>query len=171
MLDQPSHGRGWQAAGAVTSDERLAARTGKADRAAFEQLWERHHRGLLAFCRQMLGRREDAEDAVQQTFLSAYRALGRGATPERFRAWLYAAARNECLAVRAARAGETLTEIDIEDSEALPALAERRQEVREMLIDMQLLPEQQRAAIALSTLRPLKHADIAHVLGCSCNEV
>jgi RNA polymerase sigma factor (sigma-70 family) len=167
MLDQPSHGRGWLAA----SDERLAALAGRADREAFEQLWKRHHRGLLAFCRQMLGRREDAEDAVQQTFLSAYRALGRGAAPLRFRPWLYAAARNQCLELRKARAGEMLADVVVVETEALPALVERRQEIRELLVDMQQLPEEQRAALALSTLRPLKHDEIAHVLGCSRNEV
>jgi RNA polymerase sigma factor (sigma-70 family) len=167
MLDQPSHGRGWLAA----SDERLASLAGRADRAAFEQLWERHHRGLLAFCRQMLGRREDAEDAVQQTFLAAYKALGRGAVPKRFRAWLYTAARNQCLAMRRARAGETLADVDIEEAQSLPALVERRQEIRDLLRDMQSLPEEQRTALALSTLRPLRHDDIARVLGCSRDEV
>src|SRR4051812_17325636 len=171
VFDQPSQGRGWQAAGAVTSDERLAAQTGKADRAAFEQLWDRHYRGVLAFCRQILGRREDAEDAVQQTFLSAYRALGRGATPRRFRPWLYAIARNQCLALRDERAKEVLGDVEVEAPDTLPAIVERRQEIRQLLCDMQRLPQDQRAALALSTLRPLKHEDIAQVLGCSRNEV
>ena len=172
MLDQPFRGRGWQAARAATSDERLAA-LAAADRTAFEQLWERHHRGVLAFCRQMLGRREDAEDAVQQTFLAAYRALGRGTKPRHFRAWLYAAARNHCLAVREAGAEEMLAdvEVDVEDSASLPAVVERREEIRQMLGDMRSLPEDQRAALALSTLRPMKHEDIARVLDCTRAEV
>jgi RNA polymerase sigma factor (sigma-70 family) len=170
VLDQPFLGRGWEAAGTATSDERLAALAGD-DRAAFEQLWERHHRGVLAFCRQMLARREDAEDALQQTFLSAYGALDRGATPRRFRAGLYAAARNQCLALREARAEEMLADVEVEGSEALPVVVERREEIRAMLADMGGLPEAQRAALALSALRPMKHEEIGRVLGCSRDEV
>ncbi len=42
---------------------------------AFEQIYDRHHRGILSFCRHMLGSRDEGEDAVQQTFVSAYRGL------------------------------------------------------------------------------------------------
>ena len=46
--------------------------------AAFEAIYDRYARGLLAFCMHMLGNREAAEDALQLTFVSAYRALGIG---------------------------------------------------------------------------------------------
>jgi hypothetical protein len=79
-------------------DERLVAQIrggdGPAARTAFEVLYDRHHRGVLAFCRHMLGSFEEAEDAVQHTFSSAYRALLRDDREIALRAWLYAIARN-----------------------------------------------------------------------------
>src|SRR5262245_50142804 len=64
---------------------------------AFRHLVETHRAGLLAHCWRMLGSRDDAEDALQDTLLRAWRGLsafdGRGA----FRGWLYRIATNACL--------------------------------------------------------------------------
>src|SRR3712207_7949751 len=54
----------WRAA---KSDEHLARAAGRGDVAAFEALYERHHRALLSFSRHMVGRAHDAEDVVQHT--------------------------------------------------------------------------------------------------------
>ena len=85
------------------SDEQLAARAGNGDAAAFEALYDRHHAALLAFCRHMLGNREDGEDALQQAFVRAHRALVAGRAPDKLRPWLFAIARNRCLTLLAAR--------------------------------------------------------------------
>jgi len=49
--------------------------------AAAERLYERHSSRVFGYCLRMLGRREDAEDASQTTFLQAHRALQRGVVP------------------------------------------------------------------------------------------
>jgi len=82
-------------------DERLGALVGQGDAAAFETLFDRHHAALLAFCRHMLGNREDGEDALQQSFLRAHRALAEGRAPDTVRPWLFAIARNRCLTMLA----------------------------------------------------------------------
>src|SRR3954454_16254319 len=71
------------------SDEALVDLVRRGDDAAFEVLYDRYHRGILAFCRHMLGSREESEDAVQQTFLSAYDAMRRSSRPLQARPWLY----------------------------------------------------------------------------------
>ena len=53
------------------SDQRLVEQALAGSERAFEVLFDRHHRPVLAFCKQILGSREEAEDAVQQTFLAA----------------------------------------------------------------------------------------------------
>ena len=63
---------------ALRSDERLVEHVRAGDVAAFEVLYERHVAGLLGFCRHMLGGQEEAEDAVQQAFVSAHAAMLRG---------------------------------------------------------------------------------------------
>ena len=73
----------------------VAARRG--DPAAFEQLVSRHRRELYAHCYRMLGSLQDAEDALQESLLGAWRGLanfeGRGSV----RAWLYQITTNACL--------------------------------------------------------------------------
>ncbi len=66
-------------------DERLARLVGTGDADAFEALYDRHAAPLLAFCRHMLGNREDGEDALQQAFVRAHRALAAGRAPDRVR--------------------------------------------------------------------------------------
>src|SRR2546430_17458733 len=60
------------------------------------RLYERHYRRVLSYCLWRLGKREDAEDAAQTTFLNAHRALSGGTTPESESAWLPTNAPNPC---------------------------------------------------------------------------
>src|SRR5215212_7240904 len=77
-----------------TRDDELVRLIRAGDERAFECVYDRHHRGILAFCRHMLGSREEAEDAVQHTFIAAYRDLVSSDKDIQLRPWLYAIARN-----------------------------------------------------------------------------
>jgi RNA polymerase sigma-70 factor (ECF subfamily) len=72
-----------------------AARAGDED--AFARLVEPHRSALLAHCYRMLGSVSDAEDAIQDALLSAWRGLGRFEGRSSLRSWLYAIATNACL--------------------------------------------------------------------------
>ncbi len=154
------------------ADERLVAQTrgtdGRAARAAFEVLFDRHNRGVLAFCRHMLGSLEEAEDAVQHTFSAAYTALLRDDREIALRAWLYAIARNRCLSMLAARREQVaLDDVDglLPSTAGLALEVERRSDLRELLADMQRLPDDQRAALVLAELEAHTHKEIAEILG------
>ena len=148
-------------------DERLARLAGAGDAAAFEALYDRHHAPLLAFCRHMLGSREDGEDALQQAFVRAHKALAGGRAPDRVRPWLYAIARNRCLTLIAARREAAVPADDLEPSfDGLAAEVERRADLRELVADLGRLPDDQRAALVLAELGDLGHGDIARVIGC-----
>ena len=83
--------------------EAALLRAGRAgDRTALEQLLALHKRPLYALCRGMLGHADDAEDAVQETFLHALRALSTFRGDAAFRSWLFRIAINICLKWKAA---------------------------------------------------------------------
>jgi RNA polymerase sigma-70 factor (ECF subfamily) len=87
-----------------------AARQG--DPGAFERLSERYRRELQVHCYRMLGSVEDAEDAVQETFLRAWSRLDSFAGRAPFRAWLYGIATHACLdALRRKKARMWPTEV------------------------------------------------------------
>jgi RNA polymerase sigma factor (sigma-70 family) len=146
-------------------DERLVARLRGGDDRAFEAIYDRYHRGLLSFCRHMLANREEAEDALQHTFAAAYRSLLGSDRDIHLKAWLYTIARNHCLSVLRARR-EQVSLDDVEPAtEGLAAEVERRRELRELLSDLQRLPEDQRAALVLSELGAHSHEEVAVILG------
>ena len=148
----------------VASDERLVALVRGGSEAAFEAIYDRHHRGILAFSRHMLSSADEAEDAVQHTFMAAYRHLVGGAAEIQLRPWLYTIARNRCLSMLRARRERPLDELHAPATEHLSAEAQRRQDVRELLADVAALPEDQRAALVLAELGAVSHDEIATVL-------
>jgi RNA polymerase sigma factor (sigma-70 family) len=143
--------------------------------AAFETVYDRHHRGLLAFCRHLLSSKEEAEDALQHTFASAYRALtGDGTPPIALKPWLYTIARNRCLTVLRARRPQEVTDDEQGDATVVSGLAEavqQRADLRDLVSDLHRLPDDQRAALVLFEMGDNSHAEIAEVLSVSREKV
>ena len=82
--------------GLVTPDAVLVRRVLDGDTAAFTMLVDRHAAACTRFATRMLGNREDAEDATQESFLRAYRSLGRYEERQAFRTWLFQILINRC---------------------------------------------------------------------------
>ena len=81
----------------LQSDERLVALTRRGNSQAFEVLVSRYGSRLLAFCRHLLGSREDAEDVLQEVLAAAFNAILADERPIKVRPWLYRIARNRSL--------------------------------------------------------------------------
>jgi len=156
---------------AALGDDRLVAEARRGNEAAFEVIYERYHRQLLAFCRHMLGSQEDSEDALQHTFGSAFRALGRTEDKIHLQPWLYTIARNRCLSVLRARREQPVEEVETVPTAGLSEEVEQRSDLRALLADLGDLPEKQRAALVLSEIADLGHAEIAKVLDCETKQV
>jgi RNA polymerase sigma factor (sigma-70 family) len=140
------------------------------DSAAVSGIYERNAGPVFRYCLSRLGRREDAEDAVQTTFLHAIRGLRRGVVPLIETAWLLGIARNVCLTRREAfgrrRGLETVCDPhDLENVSAAPeAVRDELMGLDEALAE---LPERQRRAVLLRDWRGLSYDEIATELGVS----
>jgi RNA polymerase sigma factor (sigma-70 family) len=152
------------------ADPRLAALAAAGEESAFEAIFERHHRGLLSLCRHLLGSPEEAEDVLQHTFAAAYRQLVEREPPDHLRAWLYTTARNRCLDVLRARREQPTDPAPVSTA-GLSEEVERRNDLRELVDDIGKLPEDQRAALVMSEIEELGHAEVAEVLGCPRDKV
>ena len=147
------------------------ARGGVAKRV--EELYTAHERLVRSICRSLLRDRTEAEDAAQQTFLSAQRALANGSAPREPAAWLATIARNECLSRVRERMREPLP-VDAEPTEFgidAHSAAVSRYEVatlREALAD---LPRLQREAILLREFRGLSYDEVAHAMSVTTGAV
>ena len=75
-------------------DEQLAQRAQRGDRAAFGDLFDRHHQSLLNYVFHMVEDRQQAEDIGHKAFLRAFERLGQLGPPWDFKSWLYRIATN-----------------------------------------------------------------------------
>jgi RNA polymerase sigma factor (sigma-70 family) len=149
----------------LASDERLVEQVRAGSETAFEVAYDRHYRGILAFCRHMLGSAEEAEDAVQHTFMAAFDDLLGSTKAIRLRPWLYTIARNRCYTLLRARRERPVGIVEELSTENLSAEVERRQDLRDLLGDLAGLPDEQRAALVLAAIGTVPHEEIAAVLG------
>jgi RNA polymerase sigma-70 factor (ECF subfamily) len=135
--------------------------------AAFVEQLYRSHAGLVrSVCQSILRDRVEAEDAAQQTFLSAQRALMNGSSPQDAAAWLATIARNESLAHVRERMREPLA-VEIEEHAAAPDVhvtAAQRYEASELRGALAQLPPEQREAILLREVRGFSSREVAAVL-------
>jgi RNA polymerase sigma factor (sigma-70 family) len=146
------------------SDDRLVEYVRRGSDVAFEVIYDRHSRAILSFCRHMLGTQEEAEDAVQHTFMAAYNDLLASDRRISLKAWLYTIARNRCLSVLRARREHAVEKVEVSTA-GLAEQVQEREDVRDLLADMRRLPDEQRAALVLAELGDLSHAEIGQVLG------
>ena len=145
-----------------------AASTG--DPAAFSALLRRFQQPVFGLCYRLLGERESAADATQESFVRAYAALASFDPGQRFDLWLLRIARNHCYDVLRRRG--VRPEVD-EEAAALavdgaPTALERLEEAetgRHLEAALQTLPAQDREVLALYYVQRKKTREIAQVMG------
>jgi RNA polymerase sigma factor (sigma-70 family) len=138
------------------------------------QLYTLYGRTVSGLCGALLRSRIEAEDATQQTFLSAHRALLAGTKPREPAAWLATIARNECLGRIRARMREPLPtdQTDVASTAADPlAEAIRRADLAALWQAIEALPLQQRDAILLREFGGLSYDELAVALAVSGSAV
>ena len=134
------------------------------------RLYERYGRQIFAFCLHQLGNREEAEDAVQTTFMNAFNGLRRGGSPEFESAWLFKIALNVCVDRRRTSSRRRTVESP-SDFETLEELAPSREGDTDELFGLskalRSMPEQQRRALLLREWQGFSYSEIAAELRLS----
>ena len=150
------------------SDAALVARTLAGDLRAYGQLMARYRDTFGTYALHMLGTREDAQEAVQDSFVRAYRALRGCRQPERFGAWLFRIVVNRCRTVqrqlqRRRRFGVPLPD-DVPANEDAAASIEWREEIARALA--QLRPHY-REAFLLRYVNGLEYDEMSELTGAN----
>lgn len=142
----------------------LRARNG--DQAAFAELVEFFHVRALRYARYMLGDDEDAEEAVQDTFVRVYDHIGQFRPDARFEPWLFRILANRCRTARERRRRReslvTTGELPAVAAEAPDASQDMLEEVEAAL---ECLPPEQREAFLLRHVEDLSYEDMAVITG------
>ncbi len=142
-----------------------AFRGGRDD--AFDQIHDRHRPALERYARRMLAARGDAavEDVVQDVFVRAHRALRADDRAMTLRPWLYRIAHNRCLdELRGDRPTSELDERLAAIGDDPHAVAAQREELRDVVADVQALPATQRSALVIRELGGLSYEEMAEAL-------
>src|SRR6201989_1673533 len=151
----------------LQSDERLIALVRRGNHSAFEALVARYQSRLLAFCRHMLGSREDAEDVLQEVFAASFNAILADDRPINVRPWLYRIARNRSLNHLRRAQAIGVDSMDHHLSEHGASTADKvheREEFRLLVGDIQDLPETQKTALVLREMDALSYDQIAEAM-------
>jgi RNA polymerase sigma-70 factor (ECF subfamily) len=152
------------------SDSAVVARVLDGETDAFGILVERHHERCTRLATHILGSREDAEDAVQETFLRAYRSLGAYQERDRFGAWVVRILVNQCRTALAKRRRVA----PVGDWDWVPAPdgveehpADRAALREELDRALAALEPEQREAVVLKFAEELTYDEIAAATGVS----
>jgi len=171
-------------AGHEPTDDQLISLSKDGNLAAFNTLVERHQAAIYSLCLRLTGSPESAEDATQEAFLSAYRALARFQGGN-VRSWLFRIAANECkdelrrrrrkdlaLSLDKPVPGEDEARLDVADpGPGLQTLAERSELAGLVQQALDMLPEDQRAVIVLVDLHGFDYGEVAEITGAALGTV
>jgi RNA polymerase sigma-70 factor (ECF subfamily) len=139
-----------------------------------EQLFEEHSGWIYGYCLRVLRSPEEAEDALQTTYLNACRSLNRGTRPQQGSAWLLRIAQNVCVS-RLRSSGRRGTFEHAQDAALIEATAAAPDRVPDDLVGLtdalHGMPEQQRKAILLREWQGLSYQEIASELGITQSAV
>jgi RNA polymerase sigma-70 factor (ECF subfamily) len=155
-----------EAQGTSTAEAALIQAGLAGDRAALEQLLGPHKRSVVAVCFGVLGNTEDAEDAAQETFLRALRALSRFRGDSAFRSWLIRIALNTCFSWKRSR-HPTLPWNEEESAPVSDAASPERIALSHLRLAaaLETLPPHRQAALLLKEWEGCSVAEIGVVMG------
>lgn len=161
--------------GAKLDDVTLVVRAREGDVRAYEQLVRRYQGPMFRLAVRMLANRGDAEDVVQEVFLTAWRSLAGLQEESAFVGWLYRMVTNRCLNVIRARRATVDVDLAQRESRGAGSRPERTVEVSEQLAAvtaaLHRLTGEQRACWLLREVHGRSYEEIAQAVGVTTTAV
>jgi len=137
-----------------------------------ERLYEDYAGRVYRYCLSRLDSPEEAEDALQVTYLNAWRSLSRGVGPLSARPWLFAIAANVCSSMLRTRLSGAAVELRSPEAfDRIPTNVEPMDDLLGLSAALEKLPERQRRALLLRDWRGLSYDEIAVELNASYEAV
>lgn len=170
-----------EAVASRAEDTALIAATLEGNYASFEKLVTKYESRIYNHCMRFLRSPEDAEDALQDTFLQAYRALGSFRAESAFSTWLYRIATNSCLMKIRKQKRVDLVSIDkpiewdgsklrreVVDWSQNPMMQAGVEELGKALDELiGKLPEDKRVVLTMKDIEGFSNIEISEILGVS----
>ncbi len=167
----------WSTVNESETDESLVLLAKEGDWAAFEKLFNRHRTLVYRYAYQMVGRRDDAEDIVQEVFVRAYKNLARYRDEARFTTWLLRIATNlttdrarmsnrrQVLEQKEAQGALTWMTTNISEDPVENLESDRRIVILRKALNA--LPEHHRNMIVFRDIEEREYTEIAEICGCT----
>jgi RNA polymerase sigma-70 factor (ECF subfamily) len=165
------------------TDSELVEAVLDGNESALKELVDRHLQAIYTFCLRYTGNPEDAQDAAQETFLKAWKSLGRFNREKSLRTWLFAIAKNSATDIMRKRKSVAISKFDapdesnvlidtLADPEPLPdELFEREALATEVQTALAELPPRDQTILSLRYQEEQSFEDIARILKLPANTV
>ncbi|MCP4078028.1 MAG: RNA polymerase sigma factor RpoE [Gammaproteobacteria bacterium] len=170
--------------GSVELDSELVKRVQQGDKAAFDILVQKYQQKVVNLISRFVSDQSECYDVAQETFIKAYRALGKFRGDSQFYTWLYRIAANTAKNHLASRARKSPKySVDVEDAayfsgesqlkdNATPENLMLTDEIKQTVYAaIERLPEDLKSAISLRELEGLSYEQIADVMDCPVGTV
>lgn len=151
----------------------LTRAAGAGDMAAFEEVYNRHHRRVYSICLRMLQNTSEAEDLTQDVFIQLYRKIGSFRGDSAFTTWLHRMTVNQVLMhfrKRTVKFEKTTEEGETPD-QMVPGTTnpEKMRIVDKIALDSAIdqLPNGYKNVFVLHDVEGYEHEEVAKILGCS----
>jgi len=151
----------------LADETEIVERCREGDLTAYRMIYDRYEQPFLRTACRMLGRKEEAEDAVQEAFLKLYRGIGGFERGARFSTYFFRILMNTCYDVLRKRGKADFEDLDPEAVPVPPA-----HELRHCLADaVERLPRQMKACFVLFAVEEFTHEEVARILDLSPGSV
>ncbi len=149
-------------------EDSLAREARGGDQRALAKIFSDYHQPLYRYCLAIVGDRQDAEDALQETMIKVLRSLPGEKREIALRPWLYRIAHNESIELlRRRRENVSLEESEPAAGRGLAEQVESRERLRQLISDLSVLPERQRGVLLMREAAGLDFDEIGAALDTS----